>query len=331
MNKLHFVSDASARVALEWHHAIEALRRAYAAATVSKSPTRVLARGDGRYWVRAHVAVPAGERLMGAKVFALGKSRRASYIMPLFDQASGDLVGLVDSQYLTAFRTASTSALAVDCLSPRRPLHVAVLGSGHEAHSHVTAIATMREFAEVRIFSPTPARREAFARDVAQRHGVTAVAIETAEAAVRGADLVIAAARSKDESPILYGEWLTPGATVVSIGSTLPDQREVDLSVVARCSMIVADEPEEVMHDTGDMIAAAAAGIEFACRTFSLAELVSGHVKGRVDDEQILMFKSVGSSLQDVVIGELCFERALSLGLATEMPVEMSAKEPKSS
>ncbi|MFP3373902.1 ornithine cyclodeaminase family protein, partial [Pseudomonas sp. SIMBA_068] len=84
------------------------------------------------------------------------------------------------------------------------------------------------------------------------------------------------AARSRGEEPILFAEWLKPGATVVSIGSTIPEQREIDVSVVERSDIIICDTLEEVLEETGDMLAAKAAGIEFHNKAFSLADLMSG-------------------------------------------------------
>src|SRR5439155_8866120 len=89
---------------------------------------------------------------------------------------------------------------------------------------------------------------------------------ESPQTAVSGASLVICAARSYDESPILLGEWLRPGMTVVSIGSTVREQREVDPEVLARADVVIADVLEEVLHDSGDLIAAAAAGVDVTDR-----------------------------------------------------------------
>jgi alanine dehydrogenase len=144
-----------------------------------------------------------------------------------------------------------------------------------------------------------------------------------AEAAVRTADVVLCAARSRDESPVLHGEWLAPGATVVSIGSTLPEQREVDEATMARATRIVADMPEEVAHETGDALAAKAAGIDVLEKLVSLADVASGRVQGRSSPDDIVLYKSVGSALQDVVIAEMLLRRARAAGRYTVMPASV--------
>ena len=104
-------------------------------------------------------------------------------------------------------------------------------------------------------------------------------AVDSARAAIEGADLIICAARSRDETPILRGEWLRPGTMVISIGSTLQEQIEVDPEVINQAEAIVADVPEEVMHETGDMLMAARAGVKFAEKMVALADLMQGRHK----------------------------------------------------
>ena len=165
-----------------------------------------------------------------------------------------------------------------------------------------------------------------FAARMQREHGIPSVAVASPQEAVAGADLVVASARSRDETPILYGEWLRPGMVVVSIGSTLPEQREIDASVVDACDLIVCDMPEEVIEETGDMIAASKAGIAFAHKIASLNDLMLGKIDDKVKSARIPMFKSIGAGLQDIVIAELAFERAVERELATELPIEFQIR-----
>src|SRR5205085_6911367 len=159
-------------------------------------------------------------------------------------------------------------------LAPSQPARLAVLGSGLEARMHTQAFASVRQLAEVRVFSPTAAKRAAFAEEIGKQLQVTVRAVDTPAEAVGGADIVLAAARSYGEKPILQGAWLAPHATVVSIGSTLPDQREVDSSVIARAGLIVCDNVEEVLEESGDMLAARRDGIETDAKCVSLNTLM---------------------------------------------------------
>src|SRR5262249_47900878 len=133
-------------------------------------------------------------------------------------------------------------------------------------------------------------------------------------------------ARSRDERPLLFGRWLAPDVAVVSIGSTIPSQREIDASVVEACDLIVCDAVAEGVEQTGDMLAAAGARGTFLDRTFSPHELLTGRLDERLATCRRRLFKSVGSGLQDVVIAGLVLEKALAAGLATPLPIEFETR-----
>ncbi|MFT0174020.1 ornithine cyclodeaminase family protein [Paraburkholderia mimosarum] len=324
-----FVSSAAARSVFVWQEAIRTLQAAYARPIPPRStPPRSVAVA-GKTWLRTLPAVPVGGRYYGAKVMgmAMGSAEPGvEYVIVLFDQETSRIAGFVDGNLVTGFRTAATSAAALDRLAPARPARLAVLGSGLEASMHTRAIASVRELAEVIVFSPTPERRCAFADAVSRDLGVSARGVASAREAVEAADLVLAAARSRDEQPILFGDWLAPGATVVSIGSTIPEQREIDVSVVARSDIIVCDMLEEVLDETGDMLAAHKAGIAFHDKSFSLADLMKGALDERLKDASTRMYKSVGGGLQDIVVAGLILDRAVEAGLATTLPSEFETK-----
>jgi alanine dehydrogenase len=284
-------------------------------------PPRSMARGEG-LWLRTLSGVSPDGGLMGAKLIAASiRNRRASYLIPLFDQESVELIALVDGASITGFRTAATSALAADVLADPGALDVAVIGSGFEARMHLRALAAIRKITTVRVFSPNPASRARFIDDLADL-GLPIESAEGPQAAVAGAGLVICAARARNETPTLQGDWITEGTTVISIGSTLPEQREVDVSVVARAGMIVADMTEEVAHETGDMLAARRAGIAFEQHLVSLSDALSG--PRRTAAGGLRLYKSVGAALQDLVVAGMCVGRARAASLGTVLPVSIA-------
>jgi alanine dehydrogenase len=320
-----FVAAATTREVLRWDDMIAALRAAYARPHGPRTSHRAQARGEGN-WLRGLVSVPPAGELMGAKVFGIARARQASYLIALFDQTSGELVALVDGLHVTALRTAATSAVAIDHLAPRRPLAVGVLGSGAEAQAHVRAIARVRELATVAIYSPTQTNRERVAADLRSELGVPCSAAPSAEAAIRTADLVLAAARSHDEQPTFSGRLLRPGMVVVSIGSTIPEQRELDAATVAACDLIVCDMVQEVIEETGDFIAARADGVAFEPKMASLNDLVMGRLDGRLSGARLPMYKSVGAAVQDITVAEIAVKRAVEHGLATPLPIGLDIK-----
>ncbi len=314
-----FLSDADVAELADWRAAFEALKAAYARPLSNGMvPPRSMARGDG-FWLRGLTAVSPSGAHMGCKLIAASTSnRRASYLISLFDKESVELTALIDGNRITGIRTAATAVVAVDSAAPARPLRVAVIGSGFEARGLLEALAAVRPIAHAVVYSPTPVSRERFAAHVQASCGLAVTTAETPQQAVAGADVVLCATRSRDESPVLLGEWLEPGMTVVSIGSTLPEQREVDTSVIGRAAVIVADMPDEVAHDTGDMQAARHAGIDFEHKLVSLNGWSAGG-GGRAREQDIVLYKSVGSALQDVITAEMLLAQARERSMGTPL------------
>jgi ornithine cyclodeaminase/alanine dehydrogenase len=318
------LDDETVRAVFDWSLAIAAVHEAYTAEPDdTRFPGRTMARGD-HGWLRTLSGVPAAPGLMGLKLIAAAPGAgRVSYLITLFDQRTAELVAVLDGHSVTGYRTAATSALVADALAGPGPLSLAVIGSGFEARSHVRAVAAVRDLEAVQVYSPRSESRAGFVAELADLP-VPITAAESAEAAVEAASLVICAARSRDETPTLRGAWLRPGVTVVSIGSTLPEQREVDAEVLARSDFVVADALDEVLEDTGDLIAAREAGIDVDAKSVSLADLLGGRHPGRTHAEQIALYKSVGSAVQDLAVAAMCVQRAARLGLGAALPVDIA-------
>jgi ornithine cyclodeaminase/alanine dehydrogenase len=317
---MRVLTDNDIRSVFDWAAAVDALRAAYAAPEdATRYPARSMARGDG-VWLRTLSGISQNGDLMGAKLIAASvRGRRASYLIALFDQDTSELLALLDGNAITGFRTAATSALAADCLTPRKPLSVAVIGSGFEARNHVRALAAIRSVRRICVYSPNPASRSSFARELAAT-GLDIVPLDSPRAAVASADLVICAARSRDETPTLRSEGLLPDATIVSIGSTLPEQREVDSSVVAAAAVVVADMAHELAHDTGDMLSAKREGVSFERKLVSLSDVVGGRHPGRTSPNEIVLYKSVGAGIQDLTVAAMCLRRAADRDVGTVLP-----------
>lgn len=320
-----FVPAAATREVLGWDDAIGAMRAAYAKPHAPRTSHRAQANGAGN-WLRGMVSVPPGGATMGAKVFGVARARQASYLIALFDQASGELAALVDGIHVTALRTAATSAVALERMAPARALTLAVLGSGQEAQAHVRAFARVRELRHVNLYSPTAANRERAAGLLAAE-GLRCSPKPSAHAAMEGADVVLAAARSHGEKPVFDGEWLRPGMLVVSIGSTMAAQREIDPRTIERSELIVCDAVEEVAGETGDFIAARESGVAFEHKMASLNDLVLGKLDARLAGARLSMYKSVGAAVQDVTVAELAVRRARERGLAVALPVALEPKQ----
>jgi ornithine cyclodeaminase/alanine dehydrogenase-like protein (mu-crystallin family) len=212
----------------------------------------------------------------------------------LFKPETGEPLVIMDGTLITEVRTAAVSAVATKLLAREDASVLAILGSGVQARSHLEALCLVRPFKEVRVWSPR------HAQDFAREHGVRAAA--SAEKAVRGAHVVVTVTSST--SPVIRGEWLSPGAHINAVGACRPDWRELDDETLRR-SRIYVDSRDAAIQESGDIIAAGRIDAE-------LGEVVLGTAHGRRTPDEITLFKSLGMAVEDVVTANLVYQKALS-------------------
>ena len=210
----------------------------------------------------------------------------------LFEPETGEPLATMDGRLITEVRTAAVSAVATEHLARPEASVLAIIGSGVQARSHLEALGLVRDFGEIRVWSPRHA--EAFAKE----YDVDAAA--SAEEAVRGADVVVTATTSS--TPVLRGEWLSPGAHINAVGAPRPDWRELDDGVLDRARVYV-DSREAAQKESGDVLAA---GEVFA----EIGEVAAGTRPGRQSTEEITLFKSLGLAVEDVATAELVYRKA---------------------
>jgi ornithine cyclodeaminase/alanine dehydrogenase-like protein (mu-crystallin family) len=212
-------------------------------------------------------------------------------IIVLFRPETGEPLVTMDGRLITEMRTAAVSAVATDLLAARNRGVLAILGSGVQARSHLEALRVVRQFREVRVWSPR------HAAEFAREHGLTASG--SAQEVVRGADVVAVATSAT--TPILRGEWLSAGMHINAVGATRPNWRELDDDCLVRAKLFV-ESREAASKESGDVIAA---GKIFA----ELGEVIAGQKPGRESADEITLYKSVGVAVEDVVAARLVYER----------------------
>ena len=212
----------------------------------------------------------------------------------LVDPETGTPLAIMDGRLITEMRTAAVSAAATKLLAPRDAKILAILGSGVQAHSHFEALQLVRQFAEIRVWSPTHQHAHRFAKEI----GGTAM---SAEDAVRGADVIVAATNSK--TPVLKGSWLKPGCHVNAVGACRPDWRELDDDAMS--NVVFVDSCEGALKESGDVI------LSGAKIYAELGEALAGKVPLRANETTI--FKSLGMAVEDIATAMLVYRAAANL------------------
>jgi len=206
----------------------------------------------------------------------------------LVDPQTGTPLAIMDGRLITEMRTAAVSAAATRLLASPDAKILAILGSGVQARSHVEALRLVRQFEDIRVWSPTKEHAKQFADEI----GGTAV---SAGQAVRGADVVVTVTSSKE--PVLKGSWLKPGCHVNAVGACRPDWREMDDKAMS--NVVFVDSREGASKESGDVI------LSRAKIYAELGEAFAGKVPTRADETTI--FKSLGMAVEDIAAATLAY------------------------
>lgn len=320
------LNEAEIRQALDMPALVAAMTEAlseFSAGRVTQPVRTVLEVGADRNYFGVMPAAIDGRQAVGTKLVTVYPANHAKGLTShlatiiLLDHATGGLTALLDGRYITEARTAAVSAVSVKLMARPDAKTLAILGSGVQAHSHLEAIRHVRGLTDVRVWSPTAAHREAFARDNARTTGLPVRACATAADAVRGADIIALTSASK--TPIVDNADVADGAHICAIGACRPDQREMPTALVARARLIV-DSRAAALKEAGDILLPISEGALTADHIAGeLGDVVNGTVAGRRHAGDVTLFKSLGMAVEDVVAAELALARARALGLGTEV------------
>ena len=230
---------------------------------------------------------------------------QASYL--LIKNGTGETVAIMDGTELTRRRTAAASALAADYLARPDASTLVLVGAGALGGHFVRAHAAVRPVRKVFIYNRSPEKAAALAAELV-REGFQATATADLEAAVRQADIVSCVTTST--APVVRGAWLKPGTHVDLAGAFKPTMRETDGEVVARARVFV-DTREGALSEAGDLLQARDEGkFDFANVQGDLFDLCRGTVKGRNTPEEITLFKSCGTALEDLATAIMVYLRS---------------------
>lgn len=229
----------------------------------------------------------------------------ANYL--LIDNRTGAAVAMLDGTELTRRRTAAAAALAADFLARPDASSLVLVGAGALGHHFARAHAAVRPIKTIAIHSRTMEKARHLAADL-RAEGFHATAVDNLEAVVRGADIISCVTTST--APVVKGAWLKPGAHVDLAGAFKPTMRETDGEVVAR-STVYVDTREGAEAEAGDLLQARNEGkFDFSRLAGDLFDLCEGRAKGRARDDEITLFKSSGTAIEDLATAIMVYQKA---------------------
>lgn len=278
-------------------------------------------------WMRMMFAADYEAGFAATKAYHMVFGTGVRYVVSLYRLADGELLAVMDGKRITDLRTGAASGVVARRIPISQPVTVGLIGAGHQSRMQLECLASVYAIKSASVFSPTAANREAFAREMTARLGFPVTAADSAEAAVRGSVAVAAATSSRSSEPVLKAAWLDSCRLLCGVGSTRPQSVELDTECFRNAGLVVVDSPRAV-DEAGDLQQAVKNGALTVDKQATLAQIVAGSIV--VPRTGMVVFKSVGSGLQDLALARRYYELLGAAAGVPNAPDLASLKQPVS-
>jgi alanine dehydrogenase len=282
---------------------LEGMSRHEASGKTSISP-RLATQFEGG-WMRMMFGADYESGYAGTKAYHLVEGAGVRYVVSLYRLADGELLAVMDGRLITDLRTGAASGVVARKVPVSGPVTVGLIGAGHQSRMQLESLAAVYRVESAAVYSPTAANRERLAAEMSGKLGIPVKAASSAEAAARGHAVVVAATSSRSSEPVLRGAWLDRCRLLCAVGSTRPQSVEVDAECFRGARLVIIDS-KRAAEEAGDLQVAVREGAAPEAKQVTLAGLVSGRTA--VPDGRVV-FKSVGTALQDLALAARYYER----------------------
>jgi ornithine cyclodeaminase/alanine dehydrogenase-like protein (mu-crystallin family) len=329
--KLRILSESDVRLCLDMRDAVEAQAQAFAllaaGQTVEGLRTFVTSEAPPAVTIfnPSYVKNAGGFGIKVVSDFFENDDRtipRMSALVVLFCGRTGLPCTVMEAAYLTDVRTGAGTALAARHLARADSSSLVLFGAGRVARNQLVALAATLSIKRVRVVARSRPRADAFVRWARSAGGGIPQNVELAadgDAAVVGADVVVCATTATQ--PVLHGAALRPGTFVAAVGANRADAREVDSETIARASNRVIDSRADCLKHAGDLQIPFSEGVLRESEVAEIAEVVAGRRQGRVNEDEITYYKSIGVPIQDIFTAQRIEARAIEAQIGTVLDI----------
>ena len=251
--------------------------------------------------------------VMGIKVISVfHANREAGFpshqgIVMLFDAKNGQPLMLFDALEITAIRTAAASAVATKLLSRENSSTLAIIGSGEQAKRHIEAMLLVRNIKQINLWSRNENNAKHLVNELSAEYNIPIHIKKNVQQAVEHADIICTVTASKE--PVVMGDWIAAGTHINAVGSSTASSRELDTTAIVR-SKLFTDRYESLFNEAGDFLIPKKEGaITDEHVKAEIGEVLSGTKKGRENDEEITVFKSLGIAAEDIFSAYHIYEK----------------------
>lgn len=248
-----------------------------------------------------------------------GTKTGATKHIHLINVKTGHLEAVVEADWLGSMRTGAASGVATRHLAGKQPVTLGQIGSGGQAATQISAVHHAVGVSRVKVFSRTRDKLVAFCKAMAAELGMDVVPAESAEDAIRDADVVNLITRSA--TPVLKGEWLAPGQHINAAGSNALNRQEIDQQAVERSDIVAVDAHVAAENECGDLAPLVRQGKLAWGDLIEIGEIIAGKAAGRTNDRQISLFESQGMGLLDLYIAVAALKMARERKAGVRLPI----------
>lgn len=237
----------------------------------------------------------------------------------LIDGTNGFVNAVLDGTYVTQLRTGAASGAALDTLARKDAQNGALIGTGGQAASQLEAMLAVRSLKQVKVYDLNAQRTQEFVEKMQKElsaYNTEILAAKTPDDAVEDADILITVTPSS--RPVFNGTKVKAGCTLSCVGSYQPHMQELDPRIFSRVSKIYFDSKDAVLAESGDIIIPLKEGlISEKNFTGEIGDAIAGKIPKRENDEEIILFETVGIAIQDLVTAKQIVDKAREANIGT--------------
>jgi alanine dehydrogenase len=237
-------------------------------------------------------------------------------VIELFDPETGFPISVMDGTWITNMRTGAAAGVGTKYLARKDSTKLGIIGAGKQAFTQLMALKEVMNIESAKVFCRTCSSRENFAKLANEKFGLNVKAVATAQEAVKNVDVIVTVTPAN--KPILKSEWISEGTHINAMGADAPGKQELESELLEK-SRIFIDCWEQARHSGEINVPVAEGLITREDIDAKIGDVIIGKSNGRVSDEDITIFDSTGLAVQDVVTAWKVYEKALEMGIGSNI------------